>query len=116
MKEHIWYVLHRPDLLLVDPCGAKKVLEDAVWASIKHLHPADPDAYEWKHPKATAMVTAYGHITDQKPRVVKCACGQAPCLLTTISDEGQEVPPQCIPSDWSTNYVQVMRCMAWRGV
>lgn len=108
MKEHIWYASHRPDLLLIDPCGSNKILEDAVWASIKHMHPEEPaEATNWKHPHANILLTAFGSVTKQKPRVVKCVCGQSPCLLSAVKDLGQEVPPQCVPTDWSTNFIEV---------
>jgi hypothetical protein len=60
-----------------------------MFASVSH--PEEPPELKWRHPKATAFVTAWGSIAKQIPHLVKCKCGQKPCALTSAV-EGKPLP------------------------
>lgn len=102
----IWYVSHRPDLVLLAPCDSKEPLpEGSMFVSVDHLHPPEAADAKWRHPKHGAYLTCYGEPAHQRPRVVRCACSQSPCLVRS-QRERAEVSEGMIPKDWATTYAE----------
>ncbi|GFR44989.1 hypothetical protein Agub_g6298 [Astrephomene gubernaculifera] len=102
----LWYVPYRPDLVLLAPCDTEGPLlpgPGCLFVSVDHLHNNSNSSTSWRHPRATAFLTAFGDIATQQPRVVRCACGTAPCRLRAVQ-EGGAVPQDLIPADWATKY------------
>jgi hypothetical protein len=102
--QNIWYVAHRPDLLLVAPCDTKVArLDGSMFVSIDHLHEPLPPEAKWRHPQHEAYLTCFGEPAKQRPRLVQCGCGQEPCLVRS-QQERSGVPEEMIPKDWATRF------------
>ncbi|GLI70501.1 hypothetical protein VaNZ11_015407 [Volvox africanus] len=101
----LWYVPHRPDLLLLAPCDEQGSVPcpGSMYVSVDHLQPPERPENKWRHPRTTAFLTCYGDISRQQPRVARCACGHKPCKLRGLQ-EGGGVPDELIPADWPTKY------------
>ncbi|GLC61666.1 hypothetical protein PLESTB_001788900 [Pleodorina starrii] len=101
----LWYVPHRPDLLLLAPCDEEGPLPcpGSMYVTITHLHPPERPEARWRHPRSNAFLTCFGELATQQPRVVRCACGASPCKMRGLEERGG-VPDELIPGDWATKY------------
>jgi len=98
----MWYVKHRPDLLLLSPCDAKDPLDGAMFIGIDQLHSQSEAPAKWKHPMSVAYATCYGDPAKQVPFVCKCTCKKDACILRSAANAPLDA---AIPIDWMENFV-----------